>query len=77
LLPIYFIQSIYEHIAGRAAGTSIDWAKGAMFIPLSFIIELRDRGEKGFLLPESEILPTGQELWAGVEALISHIVLGD
>jgi len=52
------------------AGGCDDWMHdvGKMY---SFTIELRDQGAKGFLLPESEIRPTGWELLKGLEAMAS------
>ncbi|GBP80206.1 Zinc carboxypeptidase A 1 [Eumeta japonica] len=44
------------------SGTSFDWARGEAKIPLSFLFELRDMGEYGFLLPADQIVPTSEEL---------------
>ncbi|KAJ0173495.1 hypothetical protein K1T71_010644 [Dendrolimus kikuchii] len=43
------------------SGTSFDWVKFAADVPISFLIELRDLGEYGFLLPPEQIIPTGLE----------------
>uniref|UniRef100_T1KB80 Peptidase M14 domain-containing protein n=1 Tax=Tetranychus urticae TaxID=32264 RepID=T1KB80_TETUR len=40
-----------------AFGLADDWAKGCAKIKYSFCIELRDKGEYGFLLPANEIIP--------------------
>ena len=47
-----------------ASGGSIDWAYGTAGIPYSFGLELRDDGTYGFLLPPSQIIPTGEEIMA-------------
>lgn len=51
-----------------ASGVAIDWtyAQGLQ----SYLIELRDRGHYGFLLPPDQILPTAQEAWAGFVQLV-------
>lgn len=41
----------------------------------AYTIELRDTGEFGFILPEDQILPTQQEAWAGVQALVSRMLI--
>ena len=48
----------------------MDWALGsAANIPFSYLIELRDTGELGFLLPPEYISIVGAETWAGVKAM--------
>jgi len=47
-----------------ASGGSLDWALGEAGIPYSFGMELRDTGNFGFLLPPTQIIPTGEETWA-------------
>lgn len=47
-----------------ASGGSLDWAQGVAGIPYSFVMELRDTGEYGFLLPPDQIIPTGEEIMA-------------
>ncbi|MPC13951.1 Carboxypeptidase A4 [Portunus trituberculatus] len=44
-----------------ASGTTDDWAKAALEVPLSYTLELRDRGGNGFTLPANQILPTSTE----------------
>ena len=45
-----------------ASGSSLDWALGEAGIPYSMGMELRDLD--GFILPPSQIIPTGEEVWA-------------
>lgn len=40
----------------------------------AYTIELRDTGNFGFLLPEDQILPTAQEAWNGVQALVLRML---
>ncbi|ROT76310.1 putative carboxypeptidase A1-like [Penaeus vannamei] len=67
----YQFGSIYNAIY-PASGTSIDWSYTAGVVH-TYTLELRDTGLNGFLLPPTEILPTGQETWAGLVAAIMAI----
>lgn len=51
-----------------ASGTLMDWAYGTHGVA-SFVIELRPRGGKGFVLPPDQIVPTCDEGLAAVLAL--------
>ncbi|KAG0341272.1 carbamoyl-phosphate synthase (glutamine-hydrolyzing) cpa2 [Podila humilis] len=57
----------------QASGGSIDWTYAEANVKYSYGIELRDTGRYGFLLPESEILPSSEETMAGVFSLASFI----
>jgi hypothetical protein len=50
-----------------------DWMslKGGM---IGFTIELRDTGRYGFVLPPTDILPTGQEIWAALKAMVHQLL---
>lgn len=56
-----------------ASGTTDDWAKAALEVPLSYTLELRDRGGNGFVLPANQILPTSKEVWNGIKRMLSFI----
>lgn len=58
--------SIALYVAG---GASKDWFYND-FNATSYTIELRDTGEFGFLLPESQIIPTQDEAWAGFKKFL-------
>ncbi|KAF9374519.1 Carboxypeptidase A4 [Podila verticillata] len=60
-------------IIQQASGGSIDWTYAEGNVKYSYSIELRDTGRYGFLLPESEILPSSEETMAGVASLASFI----
>ncbi|XP_028167844.1 zinc carboxypeptidase-like [Ostrinia furnacalis] len=53
-----------------ATGTSIDWVKEALKIPLVYCYELRDRGTYGHLLPADQILPSGEETMDSILEMI-------
>lgn len=63
-----------EEIIYPAFGSSVDYAFGVANISFPFGIELRDTGDYGFLLPPTEIIPTGQEIFAAVKAMGKFIV---
>ena len=62
-------------VIDAATGASYDWAKGVAGIKYSYTLELRDRGDFGFLLPSSQIIPTGEETWAGIQAAVQEMDL--
>ena len=53
-----------------AAGGSSDWAYDSAGIQYAYALELRDTGNYGFLLPPEQIIPTGEETFAGIVAAI-------
>lgn len=56
------IPSLYTD---PAAGASDDWFYGGANARFSYTIELRDMGSYGFVLPDTLILPTAEENFAG------------
>ncbi|XP_003813529.2 carboxypeptidase A2 [Pan paniscus] len=56
----------------QASGGSIDWSYD-YGIKYSFAFELRDTGRYGFLLPARQILPTAEETWLGLKAIMEHV----
>jgi len=59
-----------------AAGASDDWYKGSLGSRFAFTTELRDTGRHGFVLPPNQIIPSGEEMWAGFEVVINKILQG-
>jgi len=55
------------------SGSSTDWVGDVAKAEFSITFELRDTGTNGFVLPASQILPSGQEQWAGVKYLIPNL----
>ncbi len=58
-----------------ASGSAVDHAYGAHGVP-SYTIEVRDTGSYGFVMPASEILPTGAENFAAALELAETTVAG-
>ncbi|CAI9618922.1 unnamed protein product [Staurois parvus] len=61
------IATIYQ-----ADGTTTDWAYDNG-IKYSYTFELRDTGKYGFLLPAEQILPTAEETWLALMAIMEHV----
>nr|XP_019934702.1 PREDICTED: carboxypeptidase A1 [Paralichthys olivaceus] len=60
------INTIYQ-----ASGGTIDWTYN-QGIKYSFTFELRDTGRYGFILPANQIIPTAQETWLALMAIMDH-----
>ncbi|CEF64918.1 Peptidase M14, carboxypeptidase A domain and Proteinase inhibitor, carboxypeptidase propeptide domain and Proteinase inhibitor, propeptide domain-containing protein [Strongyloides ratti] len=61
----------------EAAGGSHDYAKGVLKIPYSYLIELRPKNSmmgNGFLLPESEIVYTGEETFEAIKVISDELI---
>lgn len=57
------------------SGGSHDWAKAKINIKFVYVVELPpDNLAVQFLLPETEIIPTGEETWAGVKVIAEEIL---
>jgi carboxypeptidase A4 len=55
------------------SGSSTDYIGDVAGAEYSLTIELRDTGANGFVLPASQILPSGREQWAGMRYLLANI----
>ena len=60
-------------ISDKASGVSIDWVYKALGVKYTYIVELRDKSEFAFLLPEDQILSTGEETLEGLKALAKYM----
>jgi len=59
-----------------ASGSSADYTYGAGNVLYSYGVELRDTGQYGFLLPPSQIVPSGEETYAALKVWASTVLLG-
>lgn len=66
----YRYGPIWQTIRYRVSGSSADWAFDELKINAAFAVELRDRGQQGFLLRKEFIKPTGEEFFAAVQAVL-------
>ncbi|XP_065669272.1 carboxypeptidase B isoform X2 [Hydra vulgaris] len=57
------------------SGASDDWAYGALGLKYSYGLELRDKGQYGFILPASQIVPTAEETLESFKVMANEIVL--
>lgn len=55
------------------SGFAMDWVYDKLGIVNSYLVELRDKGEYGFLLPSHQIIPTASETWKGIQVAINKI----
>ena len=55
------------------SGSSTDYVGDVSRAEYSLTFELRDTGNNGFVLPANQILPSGQETWAGWKYLIANL----
>ena len=62
----------YVCVIDKSSGTSRDWAAGVPAFPYVYTIELRDKGRHGFELPPDQIVPSGGETWAGIQAMVKY-----
>lgn len=56
------------------SGSSSDWSRGTANIKYPYLVELRDDGTYGFVAPPEEIIPCGEENWAGAQVILREIV---
>ena len=68
---IIIIKFLYFY-TDTASGIGVDWAKGALNIPLTYTYEFRDKGTYGFVLPASQIVPNAQEVLDSLITLVSE-----
>ncbi|XP_074659915.1 carboxypeptidase B-like [Tubulanus polymorphus] len=59
------------NILYEAAGSSMDWVKAKTNIKYAFAMEMRPSmgSRNGFIVPPSEIVPAGEEMFAGITAM--------
>uniref|UniRef100_A0A1I8Q537 Zinc carboxypeptidase A 1 n=1 Tax=Stomoxys calcitrans TaxID=35570 RepID=A0A1I8Q537_STOCA len=55
----------------KVSGSGKEWAYGVKGIPIPYTIELRDKGEYGFILPPHMILPVAKECLDGFVGMIN------
>ena len=56
-----------------ATGSSVDYTNDVVGSDYTFTSELRDTGDNGFVLPADQILPSGEEAYAGLRYLLLNM----
>ncbi|VDM51616.1 unnamed protein product [Angiostrongylus costaricensis] len=71
------LQKVYgtKYVVGSGADTE-DWAKHTGGIKFVYLLELRpdEKNWDGFILDESELIPTARETWEGVKVVASAVL---
>jgi hypothetical protein len=57
----------------QATGSSVDYVSDVIKADYTFTSELRDTGRYGFVLPADQILPSGEEAYAGFKYLLQNM----
>jgi hypothetical protein len=56
-----------------STGYSVDYAYEVGKAQWAYLIELRDQGQYGFVLPPELIRPTAEEQWAGIQTMLRQL----
>jgi hypothetical protein len=51
----------------------VDYAYENAKAAFSMTVELRDTGRYGFILPPEQIVPSAEEMWAGLSYLLKNM----
>lgn len=57
----------------QATGSSVDYVNDVIKSDYTFTSELRDTGRYGFVLPANQIVPSGEEAYAGFKYLLQNM----
>jgi murein tripeptide amidase MpaA len=57
----------------KATGSSVDYVNDVVKSDYTFTSELRDTGNYGFVLPANQIVPSGEEAYAGLRYLLLNM----
>ncbi len=58
-----------------ASGCFDDWTKSVAGVKYVYTLELRpnDRDWRGFVLVVDQLIPTGEEIWAGIQVIARRV----
>ncbi|EEC09357.1 conserved hypothetical protein, partial [Ixodes scapularis] len=76
LRPANYLELVSQHICATRVVFPVHLVHAQNLsaqIPYSYTVELRDTGRHGFTLPRDQIVPTGEETWAGIKALLLEL----
>ncbi|XP_042903711.1 carboxypeptidase B [Parasteatoda tepidariorum] len=69
----YTVGSSGNHMY-TVSGGERDWVTSVIGAKYSYVVELQDLGQFGFLLPRRQILPNAQEAWEGIKAMATDLL---
>ncbi|XP_071849610.1 carboxypeptidase O-like isoform X1 [Apostichopus japonicus] len=73
-----YIHGPSARLLYEASGASNDYGFASTpAATYTYVVELRDTGEYGFVLPADQILPSGEESYDGVIALLDYVINND
>jgi len=70
---VYTEGTIYN-VVYPASGSSADYVYDTCKVKYAYGVELRDTGAHGFNLPASEIIPSGEEIFAATQVLADYVL---
>lgn len=56
----------------QTSGTSTEWYYDKLNPVLSYVYEMRDTGNYGFVLPPDQIIPAGEEHLASLQTILEE-----
>lgn len=68
-IPLRF-YTFSLHVSDEVSGSGKEWAYAVKNITIPYTIELRDKGQLGFLLPPEDIIPVARELTEGFVGMV-------
>ncbi|PIK36597.1 putative carboxypeptidase B [Apostichopus japonicus] len=73
-----YIHGPSARLLYEASGASNDYGFASTpAATYTYVVELRDTGEYGFVLPADQIVPSGEESYDGVIALLDYVINND
>jgi len=63
----------YMGILFPQSGNSVDYVYGVHHVVHSYHLRLRDTGRYGYLLPTNQLIPLGEETFAGINAMLMEL----
>ncbi|XP_033628362.1 carboxypeptidase B-like isoform X2 [Asterias rubens] len=67
-----FVSGMSAKLLYEASGASCDWGYAVLGAKYSYVVELRDKGNYGFLLPEDQIMASGEEAYKATLAAVEY-----
>jgi hypothetical protein len=69
----HYCYGSYSDTLSPQSGTSVDYVYGVHHVIHSYHLRLRDTGRYGYLLPTNQLIPLGEETFAGINAMLMEI----